>query len=226
MAGVQSLVISPDADRAAYATQGRVYWEAKNEVRPRRVLRAPRMVSQLLAVRGDLVYFELVGPGAEPDTVTVWNSATGKVATVSAVHGLQSLNNAGTAAGDQLGGSGQVTCSALVDLATGTRRWRTCEYVLNTFTPDDRTVVATQNGPEPATAVLDAATGDVRREWIGPEILGAAPEDDEHVLMVASDYDVSTRVETGAIIRCAVRTRTCQLATPVSRHERFELELL
>lgn len=226
IAGVHSLVTSPDAERAAYATNNRVYWEAGNDTHPRRVLRPSRFVARVLAVRGDVVYFESAGQGSAPNTVTSWHSATGKVTTVRSISSMQSLNTAGTAAGNQLGGSGQVTCSALVDLTAGTRRWRTCEYVLNGFTPDDKTVIATGNGGEPSTVALDTSTGDLRRAWNGPEILGTAPEDDDHVLLVAHEYDSGAQVTTGAIIRCAIRTRVCQLATPLAEHERFELVLL
>jgi hypothetical protein len=189
------------------------------------------------AVRGDRVYFEASPGGSGPDIVLVWNSATGTVRTVRSALALHTLNNAGTVAGLSLGRSYATACSGLVDVATGSRRWQTCDHVLNDFTPDDRLVIGagTQRGDAsvvptedgrlgPTTAVFDAATGDIRTEWYGgPAISKARPEDDGHVLMVASDDQLDPRT---AIVRCAIRTGACELATPLTRIHKWEVDLL
>ncbi|WP_432949758.1 hypothetical protein ACQPXM_17305 [Kribbella sp. CA-253562] len=231
VAGVTSLVGSPEEDLAAYAVEDKsaVYWvdSRDSELVQRSLKRAEYGRTQVLAVRGDIVYFGAEGKGyPAPETYYRWDSKTGQVTAVKTVRSLEGLDTAGTAAADFVSGAAQTFCSAVTELATGKRRFRTCDYSLDGFTPDDRTVVASEDfrggGAEPLTAALDSTTGQVRRQWVGPEFVMAIAEDDDHLLMVV-DSGEQTPV---GIIRCSIATGTCEAALPLDRYGRNNVRLL
>ncbi|WP_143465792.1 hypothetical protein [Kribbella sp. ALI-6-A] len=229
--GVTSLVGSPEEDLAAYAVEGKgaVHWvDSRDSELVQRSLQRPEFGrTQVLAVRGDVVHFGAEGKGyPAPETYYRWDSKTGQVTAVKTVHSLEGLNTAGTAAADYLSGAAQTFCSAVTELATGKQRFRTCDYSLDGFTPDGRTVVASEDfrggGAEPLAAALDSTTGHIRRQWVGPEFVMAVAEDDDHLLMVV-DSGEQTPV---GIIRCSIATGTCEAALPLDRYGRDNVRLL
>lgn len=231
VANVSSLVASAEEDLAAYAVDGQsaIYWlDSRDSELVQRSLKRPEYGrTQVLAVRGDLVYFSAEGKGyPAPETYYRWDSKSGKVTAIKTVHGLEGLNTAGTAAADFISGAAQTFCSAVTELETGKRRFRTCDYSLDGFTPDDRTVVASEDfrdsGAEEFTAALDANTGHVRREWVGVQFVMAVAEDDDHLLMVV-DTGEDTPV---GIIRCSIGTGKCEVALPRDRYGRNNVRLL
>jgi hypothetical protein len=229
--GVSSLVASAEEDLAAYAVDGQsaIYWldSRDSELVQRSLKRAEYGRTQVLAVRGDLVYFGAEGKGyPAPEKYYRWDSKSGKVTAVKTVRGFEGLNTAGTAAADFVSGAAQTFCSAVTELETGKRRFRTCEYSLDGFTPDDRTVVASEDfrgsGAEAFTAALDANTGQVRRQWVGVQFVMAVAEDDDHLLMVV-DTGEDTPV---GIIRCSIGSGTCEVALTPDRYGRNNVQLL
>lgn len=231
VAGVTSLVTSAEEDLAAYAVHDKsaIYWvDSRDSNLVQRTLTKPEYGrTDVLAVRGDLVYFSAEGKGyPAPETYYRWDSKSGQVTAIKTVHGLEGLNTAGTAAADFISGAAQTFCSAVTDLDTGKRRFRTCDYSLDGFTPDDRTVVASEDfrgsGAEAFTAALDATTGHVRRQWVGVDFVMAVAEDDDHLLMVV-DTGEDTPI---GIIRCSIATGTCEQALPPDRYGRNNVQLL
>ncbi len=229
--GVSSLVSSAEEDLAAYAVNGQsaIYWvDSRDTELVQRSLKRPEYGrTQVLAVRGDLVYFSAEGKGyPAPETYYRWDSKSGKVAAIKTVHQLEGLDTAGTAAADFISGAAQTFCSAVTELETGKRRFRTCEYSLDGFTPDDQTVVASEDfrgsGAEAFTAALDANNGHVRRQWAGVQFVMAVAEDDDHLLMVV-DTGEDTPV---GIIRCSIGTGTCEVALKPDRYGRNNVQLL
>ncbi|MGC4942783.1 hypothetical protein [Kribbella sp. DT2] len=231
VAGVTNLVASAEEDLAAYAVAGQsaVYWvDSRDTELVQRSLKRPEYGrTAVLAVRGDLVYFSAEGKGyPAPETYYRWDSRSGQVTAVKTVHGFEGLNTAGTAAADFVSGAAQTFCSAVTELESGKRRFLTCKYSLDGFTPDDRTVVASEGfrdgGAEAFTAALDATTGQVRRQWVGAQFVMAVAEDDNHLLMVV-DSGEDTAV---GIIRCSIGTGTCEMALPRDRYGRDKVQLL
>lgn len=241
---VASLVGSLDVTEYAFATAPQnsdhtrskgsaVYWSAglplPDETRlPWRKLERPNdWGSTVLAVVGDTVYFASdTDPNGLTSALNEWNSKTGKVTRLSSFKSPFRVDFQGRTGVDQIAGAAQSFCSALRELDNGKQFWRTCEYALNGFTPDGRTVYATPDfragGSDPFTAALDARTGELRRKWAGAQFLHALAEDDDHLLMVA-DNGEGTK---SAIIRCSITTGGCELATPLTKIPRYHLRLL
>jgi hypothetical protein len=239
VADVQSVVASLNGDRAGYGTArsnadhtrakgSAVYWETMGAPQDRRTLKRPDdWGTKVLAVVGDTVYFKSdTDPNGTTSTLSSWQSNTGKVTRIKTVNSPVGVDTAGTAAVDFVAGGAQTFCSTVTDLGNGKRRWRTCEYSVNGFTPDDSTVIATPDfhngGSDPFTAALDANTGNVRREWSGAEFLESVAEDDDHLLMVADSGEGSM----SAIIRCTIASGSCELATPLAKNARYDVRLL
>jgi hypothetical protein len=176
---------------------------------------------QVLALAGETVFFQssptFIGTRTN---LYSWNVESGKVALVKGVERRSQVNQAGTAAATyEPAGNG--SCSAYVELATGLRKWRTCEYRLSNFadsdafTPGGATVIygppkSDANGDR-FVAAAEAASGKVTRQWTGATFLGSTAEDDDHLLIRAGTGGRS------AIIRCSITRTTCELATPLAR---------
>ena len=111
-------------------------------------------------------------------------------------------------------------CSAVVDRTTDSPLWRTCDYLVQGFTPDGDYVWAvpsTTEGYGPtAIAILDAETGALVRHYepTSPArhpitFSDAVFEDDEHLLVRAEQDDSTT------LMRCEVLTEECRAAEPL-----------
>lgn len=236
--GVSSLVTSVNEDTVAFGTartnadytrrKGNfVYWRA--EGKDRKLSRPDDWESRVLAVAGDRVYFSsAVRDRDEPTwTLNAWDSSTGKVEQLSTFTSPSGVDYQGTNGVDQLAGAAQTFCAAIRQLDTGKQLWRTCEYSIDGFTPDGRTVYGTPDfhngGSDAFTVAVDTATGTVKRQWIGPEFLNTRAEDDDHLLMAVDSGEQTP----AAIIRCSVATGVCELATtPVPTKQRGDLRLL
>jgi len=241
---VASLVGSVNVTEYGFATAPRkadhtpakgsaVYWSnglplpGEKESPMRKLERPNDWGSTALAVVGDTVYFSAdIDPNGITSALYEWNSKTGKVTRLRSFKSPFRVDYVGRTGVDQIAGAAQTFCSVLREIDNGKQLWRTCEYALNGFTPDGRTVYATPDfragGSDPFTAALDARTGELRRKWTGAQFLHALAEDDDHLLMVA-DTGEGTR---SAIIRCSVATGDCELATPLTRIPRYDLRLL
>ena len=237
IADVASLVTSVNEDVAAFATArsnadhtrrkgNQVYWR-KDGV-DRKLQRPDDWASKVLAVVGDTVYFSAdTDRDGQTATLNSWNSGTGEVERLKTFRYPAGVDYQGANGVDQLEGSAQTFCSAIRELDNGKQLWRTCEYSLNGFTPDGRTIFGTPDfksgGSDPFTVAIDSGTGAVKRQWTGPQFLSAAAEDDDHLLMV-----VDTGEQTpSAIIRCSIGTDACELATKlVLPKQRDDLRLM
>ena len=213
---------------AAYATEPTKFGGARTQggkvvfvdAQPGREVKLDRpndWAVQVLALAGETVFFQSSTTFIGTDTYLYsWNVASGKVTKVKGVDRPSQVNRAGTAAVTyEQAGAG--SCSAYVDLATGLRKWRTCEYRLSnyadsgSFTPGGATVIYGPPRPDGngdgLVAAVDAASGQLSRQWTGAVFQGSLAEDDDHLLIRASSNDKS------AIIRCSITTGTCELAT-------------
>ncbi|MDX6280691.1 MAG: hypothetical protein QOH03_1762 [Kribbellaceae bacterium] len=175
---------------------------------------------KVLAYVGDKVYFEssdVLGSGATWSTY-VWSPGEPEAKLVKELASMTTMAADGKTAATALLVNDTGSCSAVTAVETGLRAWKTCDYYLNDFSPSGATVFGVPSGDDgycsSAEAALDAKTGRLLREWKGC-LQSVTTEDDEHVLMVATASGEGDNAKT-AIIRCAVSTGDCELATPVS----------
>jgi hypothetical protein len=235
IADVKSLVTTLDGTRVAYATarwdrgslQGNaVYWES--DVTDRRVLHRPSdWATRVLGVVGDTVYFESdTDQNGTTSTLNEWQSKTGKVTRIKVEGSPRGVNHAGTVVVDDAGGSAQNFCSTVVDIDSLEQQWKTCDYLPRGFTPGDGIVIGTPDltagGGDPLIAAIDAHSGKLVRQWTGARFVHAVAEDDKHLLITA--YEGTGAGPLGeppatdsAIIRCAIDTGGCELATKPAR---------
>jgi hypothetical protein len=174
---------------------------------------------KVLAYVGDQVYFEssdVLGSGATWSTYA-WSPGEPKAKLVKALPSMTTMAADGKTAATALLVNQTGSCSAVTAVETGLRVWKTCEYYLNDFSPSGGTVFGVPSGDDSycssAEAALDAKTGRLLREWKGC-LQSVTPEDDEHLLMVATASGDGENAKT-AIIRCTVSTGDCELATPI-----------
>lgn len=106
-------------------------------------------------------------------------------------------------------------CSTVNELATGRSLWRTCDFEIQSFTPDGRTAIATppydDGWAAASTAALDARDGTLLRQWSGAFFVTSVAEDDQHVLMLIDDRESTPR----GVLRCTITTGACEAAIPL-----------
>lgn len=225
---VSSVAGSLAQDAIAYATSrstargSTLYWQGRGLEGRRRLQRPGDWGTTVLGVVGTTVYFATAsGPSAAKTTLNSWDTATGKVMVVKGVVAPVATDYQGTLV--IRGG----TCSALTQLASGRQLWQTCDYSLGGFTFDGKTVFGRSaaglaEGSAWTAAALDTSTAQLKRRWTGVRFLGGTAEDDDHLLFTVDDGAGSR----GAIIRCAIGTGTCELATPLVKTTQADLRLL
>ncbi len=106
-------------------------------------------------------------------------------------------------------------CSTVNELATGRSLWRTCEFQIQSFTPDGRTAIATPPYDDgwagASVAALDTRDGTLLRQWSGANFVSSLAEDDQHVLMLIDDRESMPR----GVLRCTITTGACESAIPL-----------
>ncbi|TCC52398.1 hypothetical protein E0H75_01025 [Kribbella capetownensis] len=225
---VDSLVTSADGKYVAYASGGQfsdhqsggtLYFQEHN-TGPADVLRQPKLTDvAVLAVVGHEVYFR---GGTEPGSawdLYRWDTEKMSVQKLSKVKSPLSVAADGSLAAGMTIFTDSGQCTAVLDVAGQLQRWRTCQYRLDRFSPGDAFVVGLPPGTgepygEKRTAVLDARTGKLLREWTAPSLRAAVAEDDDHLLL--QWHDRQEPQSRSALVRCTVSTGDCELATPIS----------
>jgi hypothetical protein len=170
-----------------------------------------------LAYLQDKVYFQ----AQASKTANVWNlyewrPGAAKPTVVKTVPRPTGLSRDGKTAASIGTLTDYGSCTHVVEVATGKRLWRTCEYGISGFTPDGRTAIGQPfyldgygNG---LAAALDMTKGTLIHEWIGT-FRQTVAEDDQHLLILADDGEDSPE----SIIRCTITTGACELATPLTK---------
>lgn len=223
---VTSLVVTSDASSAAYAAPhfattgeevegGTIYAEQADRTVQQLKVRGYEI--SVLAYQNGKVYFRsekaLTGKSWK---LYAWTPGSATATLVKTVASPSALSADGTIAASLDAASDTASCTAVVEVSTGKKLWRTCENGIGGFTPDGRTVIAEPTyvdgyGAGAASAV-DAKTGKLLYEWSGLSFLQTVPEDDQHFLLRVDDGDGTK----AAIIRCDIATGGCELATPLA----------
>lgn len=238
IADVRSLVSSPSQDAAAYATVrtvggsrakgSTIYWQSGGTDERRTLQRPDDWGATVLAVLGNTVYFAApTGPGTAKSVLNSWDSASGKVARLKGVVEPAVADYLGKQVVTRDSATSARGCSAVVDLGSGRRVWESCDYRLGGFAFDGKTVFGTARTDADTfeawrAGALDTRTAALKRRWTGVRFLAGVAEDDDHVLFVA-DTGTGSR---GAIIRCAIGTGGCELATELTKTSQSDLQLL
>ena len=110
-------------------------------------------------------------------------------------------------------------CSTVVEIATGKKRFKTCDYRVTGFTPDGSVAIGTPAYGDSYCSniitALDSRSGAVERQWSGC-FYEAVAEDEQHLLMVAvvagGGQDPNTKT---TVVRCSLDTAECERATEV-----------
>ncbi|MEU4390365.1 hypothetical protein [Kribbella sp. NPDC023855] len=223
-AGVSSLVTTLDQSAAAYAAVNRdalgnktkggvVYSETGGSVKS---LKVPNGYDvRVLAYAGGQVYFRSGESDGGAWTLYAWTPGAAK-AEAKKVTSPTAVSHDGrfVASANLVNDAG--SCSSIIELATGKQLWRTCENMVDGFTPDGGTAIG---GPAYGDgycsleqSALAAGSGRLLREWKGC-FLDVTAEDDQHFLMVVVVENQGEENAKRAIVRCNFMTGACELAT-------------
>lgn len=224
---VTSMVTSADGLQAAYATkrtgnggealQGSTVYATMTEsnvgVVKKLSLPSRWEVSVLAYQNGKVYYRAYQTQNAATWQLYSWDPTKSAATEVKTITSPTALTANGEVAASMIVINDSGTCSAVTEVATGKRLWKTCDYQFKGFTGDGRTAIA---GParadgyaDLAAAALDARTGNRLREWSGLSFRQTVAEDDQHLLMLADDGPDTK----ASIIRCTITTGFCELAT-------------
>jgi hypothetical protein len=229
---VTSLVTTADSEQAAYATKkidstgGRpgstVYATvSENGLGTVKKLVLPTLWEvRVIAYQDGKVYYRSMATQNSNDwQLYEWDPLKPAATQVKTITSPTALSGNGEVAASITVLNDNGTCSAVTEVATGKRFWKTCEYQVKGFTFDGRTAIA---GPSISdgyadlmAGALDARTGVLLREWTGPSFRQTVAEDDQHFLLLADDGPDTK----ASIIRCTITTGDCELATPLASGE-------
>ncbi|WP_112241291.1 hypothetical protein [Kribbella monticola] len=226
--GVNHLEINADRSGAAFASYdgglppvegGTVYADSGSSLKTLKLKTGWNF--KVLAYAAGKVYYQssdVLGSGATWSTYA-WTPGEPKASLVKTIPYLNKLTADGKTAASTLLVNNSGSCSAISAVSTGLRAWKTCDYSLNGFSPGGAMVFGSpsrdQGSCASAAAVLDARTGRLLREWKAC-VQNAAPEDDEHLLLVVRTSDAVGNNSPYGIVRCAISTGECELAMPLS----------
>jgi hypothetical protein len=225
---VTGIVTTADGSAAAYATTrttsggealtgSTIYATVDGQVRKLQ-LRSGWDVRVIAFLDGKVYYRMTESRTANAWKLFEWPVGSTTATEVKTVPSPTGLSGDGRIAGSMSVLTDNGTCSAFIEVATGKRLWRTCDYQVKGFTPDGSTVIGApsiQDGYADTTvAALNAKSGSLIREWTGT-FRQTVAEDDQHFLMLADDGPETK----AAIIRCNTTTGACELATPLALGE-------
>lgn len=163
------------------------------------------------AVVGDAVYFSARDERQRRGVLRRWTAGEQTSDALTQVPSPVFVSADGRFAGTSTEPDGDRNCTGLVRIADGDFRWRTCDYSLRGLAGDAVLASPAQaDGYADASfGVLDATTGKLLHEWriwtlrttveSGDTVLAEVEDDGKH-----------------ALVRCAVSTGKCELATPLA----------
>jgi hypothetical protein len=223
VADVNTVRSSADGITSAYDTQPEsdtgigpvtLHWRDNDTGKTRSLPLKGSAGAQVLAVEGSNVYFSSGSEGSEP-ALYRWTAGQPAPERIKGAPRPTAVSSDGLLAASLLSISDGGSCTALVDASSGARRWKTCDYQVDEVRTDRDYVVggpAYRDGyADGEAAALEMRTGRLIREWNDLSFITTMMEDDEQMLMLVEN-DTST-----AIVRCAPRTGTCELATPLKK---------
>lgn len=220
---VSSVKADPSATNAAFATSklgpdgatlkgSTITWRDSSSGVTQTLSRPDDLSVEIVAVRDGTVWFSSQTSETGPEYLYSWWTGENKARKLTSVPRPTAVSLYGTQAATigelKDGGS----CTDVVQTENGKRYWKTCDYMVDGFSSDGRTVLA---GPayrdgygDGFVAALNNANGKLLHRWDADVVLETAIEDDEHILFVVE------KGSKGGIVRCAVRTGECELARP------------
>jgi hypothetical protein len=226
--GVDSLATSADGQAAAYASGGRyapeeqtggtVYYR-RSATGPVKQLAQPGVYDlRVLGVTDDTVYFQSNDALEGPWNFYRWQVDQPKPTRISSVRSPIAVSGDGTLVAGLISQNDSGMCTSLMTAATGSQRWRSCQYQLTRFSPGNTFTIGIPAGSAPygdlENVALDPRTGNQLRKWTGPSLRDSKPEDDDHVLL--QWHDRSDPESRSALVRCTVSSGQCELATPMA----------
>ncbi|GAB3920829.1 hypothetical protein GCM10029976_006950 [Kribbella albertanoniae] len=169
------------------------------------------------AVQGSEVYFSALNK-SEKQTLYKWIAGEDAPKPIAAVPTPSAVSSDLQLGASIVSTTDDGSCTALVEIASARKRWATCEYAIDELPAKSPYALG---GPayrdgygDGLFAALDLRTGKAVREWSGGSkvaIISTTMEDADHVLVLAEQGDKT------AIARCAPKTGTCELATPLKK---------
>jgi hypothetical protein len=175
----------------------------------------------VLAYAKNTVYYKASVKGTAPASkLYSWTLGAAKPALVKTVAGdPMAVSGDGRLASSVPANSSPDGCSTVIEIATGKKRFKTCDYRITGFTPDGGVAIATPAYGDSycnnIITALDSHSGAVRHQWSGC-FYRATAEDEQHLLMVAvvtgGGQDPNT---TSTVVRCSLDTAACERATKV-----------
>jgi hypothetical protein len=175
----------------------------------------------VLAYTKDTIYYKASVKGAETTLkLYSWTPGAAKPVLVKTVAGdAMAVSEDGRLAAALPANNTGDGCSTVIEIATGKKRFKTCDYRITGFTPDGSVAIGTPAYGDSYCSniitALDSRTGDVKRQWSGC-FYEAVAEDDQHLLMVAvvagGGQDPNTK---STVVRCSLDTAACERATGI-----------
>lgn len=208
---------------------GTVYSATTGSVRKLAVPATARGLEVLAVGTDGKVYYHWQDAEAAPWKLFEWVPGAATARQLRTAASPDRVSNDGTLAistSNSAPGEASRICSTVTALTTGTQLWRTCDSVLEGFTPGHSVAIGVGGRGDIGTATSitaqETATGKVIREWTGT-FETVVPEDDQHVLILAQEANGNSR---RAIIRCDLSTGGCELATPLASTTQSPVYLL
>ncbi len=175
----------------------------------------------VLAYTKDTIYYKASVKGAETTLrLYSWTPGASKAVLVKTVAGdAMAVSQDGRLASALPANSSGDGCSTVIEIATGKKRFKTCDYRVTGFTPDGDVAIGTPAYGDSYCSniitALDSRTGAVQHQWSGC-FYEAVAEDEQHLLMVAvvagGGQDPNTK---STVVRCSLATAACERATGI-----------
>ncbi|MER7245984.1 hypothetical protein [Kribbella sp. NPDC000426] len=175
----------------------------------------------VLAYTKDKIYYKASVKGSETTLkLYSWTPGAAKPVAVKTVTGdVLAVSEDGRLASALPSKNTGDGCSTVVEIATGRKRFKTCDYRVTGFTPDGSVAIGTPAYGDSYCSniitALDSRSGSVERQWSGC-FYEAVAEDEQHLLMVAvvagGGQDPNTKT---TVVRCALDTAACERATGI-----------